>query len=238
MALAPAEQAAPPRPRRPPVRSTFLAESQPRPDPVARLRRDPRGPGPGPRAIPGRRRRRQRPGRTDAGPRQRTLVAWNRRDPGPDSAIRPAPAGLARFRSRRWAWSIDRVLSSGQTDPRSGRQREFGAPSRGPGRSASAQVQARGALMAVPLEARGRVLGAADAGDGARPGRRFGHWPTSAWPRTSPAAPRSPSTTRGSTETSRRTTAARTSSWRCSPTSCATPWPRSATPSRSSRSSA
>ena len=55
-------------------------------------------------------------------------------------------------------------------------------------------------------------------------------------PRTSPAAPRSPSTTRGSTATSRRTTAGRTNSWRCSPTSSATPWPRSATPSRSFRS--
>ncbi len=56
----------------------------------------------------------------------------------------------------------------------------------------------------------------------------------SAWPATSPAAPPSPSTTPGSTATSRRTTAARTSSWPCWPTSSATRWPPSATPSRSS----
>ena len=37
----------------------------------------------------------------------------------------------------------------------------------------------------------------------------------------------------GSTRRPARPTAARTSSWPCSPTSCATRWPRSSTPSRS-----
>ena len=66
----------------------------------------------------------------------------------------------------------------------------------------------------------------------ARPcGRSFS--PPTTWPCEDLAgrAPPSPSTTPGSTATSRRTTGARTSSWRCWPTSCATPWPRSATPS-------
>ncbi len=51
----------------------------------------------------------------------------------------------------------------------------------------------------------------------------------------SPRWPASPSRTPGSTRSSARTTAARTSSSPCSPTSCATPWPRSTAPCRSPR---
>ena len=46
--------------------------------------------------------------------------------------------------------------------------------------------------------------------------RMTGGRPAEAWPRTCP-----------------KPTAARTSSWRCWPTNCATPWPRSATPCKS-----
>ena len=91
-------------------------------------------------------------------------------------------------------------------------------------------------VIVVPLRARGQFLGTiALARARSEPALRAGG--PRARPKTSPAAPPSPSTTPGSTATSRRTTAARTNSWRCSPTSCAIPWRRSATPSRSSAGS-
>ena len=80
--------------------------------------------------------------------------------------------------------------------------------------------------------ARGRTLGAlmlalaavARRGSARRPGPGRGpRRPGRHRPGQRPALP----------ATSRRTTAARTSSWRCSPTSCATRWRRSATPSTS-----
>ena len=54
--------------------------------------------------------------------------------------------------------------------------------------------------------------------------------PTSPWPRPGQPGGASPSRTPGSTKRCGTPTAARTSSWRRWPTSCATRWPRSATP--------
>jgi CheY-like chemotaxis protein len=90
-----------------------------------------------------------------------------------------------------------------------------------------------GPVMFLPLLARGRVPGRWRWGWG-RPGGTT-PWPTRRWRRTWPAGPRWRWTTAGCTARCRTPTAARTSSCRCWPTSCATPWPPSATASSSSR---
>ena len=153
----------------------------------------------------------------------RTELAWA--DPGRPAAHArrltgaDGPRRRAARRGRAASWPRGRAERAGR--PRRRRTRPAGR------RRRSRSVRGR----RCPLPARGRTLGALtlafgpsgrrhDAGrpgPGRGPGRPGRHRPGQR-----PALPRRPA----------RPTGGRTSSWRCSPTSCATRSPRSATPPR------
>ena len=191
---------------------------QPRPGQLARLRGHAARPGAAGRARPGRPEPGQ-PGRRRATRRPHGRLRWPAATVAPRTAR--APAALA---------------GGARSPPSSAAGRQQAVPALDPPRravDAGAGPDFAVALGADPAaggarpDARGADAGLRPVGpDASRP-------TTSPWPSRSPAGPASPWTTPCWSATSRRTTGARTSSWRCWPTSCATRSPRSATPCRS-----